>query len=64
VRDLVDYSPHVRVEVFCPEDLVYEVRHVIRQAAQNGADNDGQLFVMEGGKAICIQETEAQECAA
>lgn len=58
VRDLVDYAPYVRVEVFFPEELVYEVRWSIEQAAHTGGAGDGKLYVLEVTQAICLQEAE------
>jgi nitrogen regulatory protein PII len=60
VRELVDCTPHVRVEVFCPEDLVYELQYVIRRAAHDDA-SDSQVFVMEGGKGMGVGEAEPVE---
>lgn len=37
VRDLMDYTPYVHVEVFCPVELACEVRCSIEQAAHSGA---------------------------
>jgi nitrogen regulatory protein PII len=58
VRDLVDYTPYVRVEVFCPAELAYEVRCSIEQAAHTGAAGDGKLYQMEVTSASCIQEAD------
>jgi nitrogen regulatory protein P-II 1 len=58
VRDLVDYTPYVRVEVFCSQELAYEVRCRIEQAAHTGGAGDGKLYELEVGKTSCIQEAE------
>jgi nitrogen regulatory protein P-II 2 len=58
VRDLVDYTPYVRVEVFCAAEQAYEVRCSIEQAAHTGAAGDGKLYELDVTRERCIQEAE------
>ena len=55
-RDLVDYTPYVRVEVFCDPELSYEVRCAIEQAAHTGGAGDGKIYELDVGRSACIQE--------
>lgn len=51
--DLVNYLPAARMEVFCPEDLAYEVQYAIEQATRNGQSEELKLFMMDVGKTTC-----------
>ena len=64
VRDLVDYTPYVRVEVFCDQEMAYEVRARIEQAAHTGTAGDGKLYELEVDRASCIQEAQSLASAA
>ena len=64
VQDLIDYSPYLRIEVFCHDDQVYEVKHTIQNAARTGKNGDGKIYVTEVGEAIRIQTAEREEVAA
>ena len=45
-EDLVDYIPHVKIEIVCHDELVEEVVETIRQAAHTGLRGDGKIYVL------------------
>ncbi len=55
VRDLVDYVPCVRLEIFCTEDLMYETQCAIETAAHTGPNGAGEIYVLNVGQAIRFQ---------
>lgn len=61
VQDLIDYTPYVRVEVFCGDDQTYEIKYTIENAARTGNNGDGKLYVTEAAEAIRIQTAEREE---
>ena len=64
VRNLVDYTPYVRVEVFCDAEMSYEVRCAIEQAAHTGGAGDGKIYELDVGRSASIQEAEMLASAA
>ena len=44
-EDLVDYIPHVKIEIVCHDELVDEIVKTIRQAAHTGLRGDGKIYV-------------------
>ena len=64
INDLVDYSPHVRVEVFCPDDQVFEVKHIIERVAHTGQNGGGKIYVLDVRQAVSIETEECSELAA
>lgn len=64
VQELVDYAPYVRIEVFCSEENVFEVKYAIEKAAHTGKNGDGKIFVTAVTEAIHIQTSERELIAA
>jgi nitrogen regulatory protein PII len=62
-KELVDYAPYVRIEIFCADDLVYEARCVIETAAHTDQNGGGKIYVLEVGQAIHFQSDERAESA-
>jgi nitrogen regulatory protein PII len=63
VQDLVDYTPYVRVEVFCGDDQAYEIKYTIEKAARTGNNGDGKIYVADVSEAIRIQTAERESIA-
>jgi len=63
VQELIDYSPYVRVEVFCQDDQVFEIKHMLQTAARTGSNGDGKIYVTDVSEAIRIQTAEREEVA-
>ena len=57
-EDLVDYVPHVKIEIICHDELVETVVGVIQKAARTGLRGDGKIYVSPVEEAIHIQTGE------
>ena len=64
IQDLIDYSPYMRIEVFCPDDQVFEVKYTIERAAHTGRNGDGKIYIIEVSQALRIQTEEVGDVAA
>ncbi|MBI2925156.1 MAG: P-II family nitrogen regulator [Verrucomicrobia bacterium] len=60
LKELMDYAPFVRVEVFCADDLAYEARCTIETRARTEPGGEGKIFVLEVGQAFHFQADEAK----
>ena len=63
VQDLIDYTPYVRVEVFCGDDQSYEIKYTLERAARTGSNGDGKIYVADVSEAIRIQTAEREAIA-
>jgi nitrogen regulatory protein PII len=61
LQELIDFTPYVRVEVFCGDDQAYEIKYTIEDAARTGNNGDGKIYVVGVGEAIRIQTAEREE---
>lgn len=57
-EDLLDYVPHVKIEIVCPDELVETVVGVIQKAAHTGLRGDGKVYVLPVETALRIQTNE------
>ncbi len=58
VDDLVEYVPHVRIEIVCEDDQVEEIVNVIETAAHTGNKGDGKIYVGNVEQAVRIRTGE------
>ncbi len=58
VEDLVDYIPHIKIEIICENHLVEEVIKIIEKEAQTGLRGDGKIYILPVEDAIRIQTGE------
>jgi len=63
VEDLVDYVPHVKIEIVCRDELVEEIVSVIERTAHTGLRGDGKIYVLAVETAVRIQTGERGESA-
>ena len=63
VEDLVDYVPHVKIEIVCRDELVERIVSVIEQKAHTGLRGDGKIYVTDVGVAVRISTGEHGENA-
>ena len=56
--DLVDYIRHVKIELFCRDELVEEIISTIKTEAHTGLKGDGKIYVTETFDAIRISSGE------
>ena len=63
VEDLVDYVPHVKIEIVCTDDVVEKIVSVIEKTAHTGLRGDGKIYVSTIDDAVRIQTGERGEAA-
>ncbi len=63
VEDLVDYVPHIKIEIFCLEEVLPEIIDTIRNEAYTGLRGDGKIYVCECRDAVRISSGERGEAA-
>jgi len=61
VDDLVDYVPHVKVEIVCRDELVEPIVAAIAKSARTGLRGDGKIYVSEVVTAVRISTGERGE---
>jgi nitrogen regulatory protein PII len=61
VDDLVDYIPHLKIEIVCRDELVEPVVGTIVDAAHTGLRGDGKIYVSEVLTAVRISTGERGE---
>lgn len=57
-EDLVDFVPHVKIEIVCGDELVNRLVSVIEEASHTGLRGDGNIYISEVQNAIRIQTGE------
>ena len=63
VDDLVDYVPHVKIEIVCKDNLVDQIVAIIEKTAHTGLSGDGIIFVFNVEAATRISTGERGESA-
>ena len=63
VEDLVDYIPHVKIEIVCLDEKVEEIISVIQKEAHTGLRGDGKIYISTIEDAARIQTNERGENA-
>lgn len=58
VDNTVNWQPHVKLEVFCPDRLVEEVIGAILRGAHTGLRGDGKIYVSSVEDAVRISTGE------
>ncbi len=57
-EQLTDFIPHVRIEIFCNDDIVDEVVKAIETSAHTGLRGDGKIYICNAEEAIRISTGE------
>jgi nitrogen regulatory protein P-II 1 len=63
VEDLVDYVPHVKIELFCKDALMEKIVDTIKTVAHTGLRGDGKIYISKVDDAIRISTGERGESA-
>jgi len=63
VEDLVEYVPHMKIEIFCKDELADKVLSVIQENARTGLRGDGKIYVSPVEEAVRISTGERGETA-
>ncbi len=61
--DVVDFIPHIKIEIVCHDEILEEVLKVIREAAYTGLKGDGKIYISTIDDAIRIRTGERGESA-
>ena len=62
--DLVEYVPHVKIEIVCADDQLDEIVRAIETTAHTGNKGDGKIYVTNVEQAIRIRTGERGASAA
>lgn len=54
IEDLVDYAPHVKIEIACQDKLVERIVSIIEKTAYTGLRGDGKIYVANTETAVRI----------
>ena len=54
IDDLMDFSEHIKIEIFCHDDLADEVVSAIDKNAATGLRGDGKIYVSDVAGAFKI----------
>ncbi|HED07718.1 MAG TPA: P-II family nitrogen regulator [Ignavibacteria bacterium] len=63
VEDLVDFIPHVKIEIFCKDFLVEKIVNTIKTVAHTGLRGDGKIYITPVDDAVRISTGERGEAA-
>lgn len=63
VDDLVDYVPHVKIEIVCTDDKIEEIVSTIEKEAHTGLRGDGKIYISTIDDAIRIETGDRGEAA-
>jgi nitrogen regulatory protein P-II 1 len=60
---LIDYAPHIRIEIACADNKVDEVISTIQRSAHTGLRGDGKIYVLSIETAVRISTAERGDIA-
>ena len=63
IENMVEYVPHIKIEIFCKDALANRITAVIMENARTGLRGDGKVYVMSVAGAIRISTGEKGENA-
>ncbi|NOX38313.1 MAG: P-II family nitrogen regulator [Calditrichaeota bacterium] len=60
---LYDFVPHIKIEIFCPDNMVDELVSTIEREAHTGLKGDGKIYVCDAEQAVRISTGERGDAA-
>ncbi len=60
---LYDFVPHIKIEIFCRDEMVDELVATIEREAHTGLKGDGKIYVCDAEQAVRISTGERGETA-
>ncbi len=63
IESMVEYVPHIKMEIFCKDELVNRITTVIQENAHTGLRGDGKIYVLAIEDALRISTGEKGESA-
>ncbi len=61
--DLIDFIPHVKIEIFCHDEQLHDIVTTIQTAAHTGLRGDGKIYISGVDDAVRISTGEQGEIA-
>jgi len=61
IENMVEYVPHIKIEIFCKDDLADQITALIIQNARTGLRGDGKVYVSSVEEAHRISTGEKGE---
>lgn len=62
-EQLYDFVPHIKIEIFCLDELLDEIVNTIQNAAHTGLRGDGKIYICGAKEAIRISTGEKGDSA-
>jgi nitrogen regulatory protein PII len=63
IENMVEYVPHIKMEIFCKDELAHRISAVIMENAHTGLRGDGKIYVLPVDEALRISTGEKGEGA-
>ncbi len=63
IENMVEYVPHIKIEIFCQDELADRITSLIGENAHTGLRGDGKVYVVAVEEAIRISTGERGEIA-
>jgi nitrogen regulatory protein P-II 1 len=63
VENMVEYVPHIKIEIFCKDELADRIATIITENAHTGLRGDGKVYVAPVEQAVRISTGEKGERA-
>jgi nitrogen regulatory protein PII len=63
VENMVEYVPHIKMEIFCRDELADRITAIITENAHTGLRGDGKVYVASVEEAVRISTGEKGEPA-
>lgn len=58
IENMVEYVPHIKMEIFCKDELAQRIAAIIQENAHTGLRGDGKIYVSPVEEAIRISSGE------
>ncbi len=62
-EQLYDFVPHVKIEIFCKDEILEEIVETIEKSAHTGLRGDGKIYICGAQEAVRISTGERGENA-
>jgi len=63
IENMVEYVPHIKIEIFCKNELADQITAIIKENAHTGLRGDGKIYVLPVEEALRISSGEKGENA-
>jgi nitrogen regulatory protein PII len=63
IENLVEYVPHMKIEIFCRDEHTDKIISIIQTNAHTGLRGDGKIYIVNVEDAIRISNSERGESA-